>query len=262
MPAITVLKHTGPQSATLHPSPERPVRVVARDLAADTVLASHSHDWGQLTCTMSGVLRVTAAGSSWIVPPDRAIWIAPGVDHAITVLEPASLRPLWIDARHDPFAPGECKVLEISPLLRESIVALLDLDTPAPSQRELLLGRLILDELPRCATTPVHIPLPRDKRLQALCNALLDDPSCSWTLAEWAGKAGASERTLARLFEKELGMGFGQWRQQARLAHAAPLIARGVPLAQVAGRLGYASQSAFTASFKKVFGVTPSAFLR
>ena len=55
-------------------------------------------------------------------------------------------------------------------------------------------------------------------------------------------------------------MGFVQWRQQVRLAHAAPLIARGVPLSQVAAELGYASQSAFSAMFKKTFGNSPSAF--
>jgi AraC-like DNA-binding protein len=93
-----------------------------------------------------------------------------------------------------------------------------------------------------------------------MCNALLAEPANTQTLGEWAQRAGASERTLARLFEKELGMSFGQWRQQARLAHAAPLIARGMPLSQVADQLGYASQSAFTAMFRKTFGCPPTAF--
>jgi len=38
-------------------------------------------------------------------------------------------------------------------------------------------------------------------------------------LEEWAQRAGASGRTLARLFEQDLGMSFSQWRQQVRLAH-------------------------------------------
>ena len=79
-------------------------------------------------------------------------------------------------------------------------------------------------------------------------------------MQDWAGRVGASERTLTRLFERELGMSFVQWRQQVRLAHAAPLIARGMPLSQVAAQLGYASQSAFSAMFKKTFGSTPTAF--
>jgi AraC-like DNA-binding protein len=104
------------------------------------------------------------------------------------------------------------------------------------------------------------VPLPRDKRLNSLCQALLDAPGDTQTLGEWAQAVGASERTLARLFDKELGMSFGQWRQQVRLAHGASLIARGMPLWRVAQQLGYASQSAFTAMFRKTFGTTPSQF--
>jgi AraC-like DNA-binding protein len=89
---------------------------------------------------------------------------------------------------------------------------------------------------------------------------LIADPGAELTLSDWAGQVGASERTLTRLFERELGMSFGGWRQQVRLAHAAPLIARGVPLSQVSAQLGYASQSAFSAMFKKTFGCSPSMF--
>jgi transcriptional regulator GlxA family with amidase domain len=39
----------------------------------------------------------------------------------------------------------------------------------------------------------------------------------------------ASERTVARLFREELGTSYQQWRQQAILAHALPMLARGVP---------------------------------
>ena len=205
-------------------------------------------------------MRVTANNSSWIVPPLRAIWIAPDVEHAITVLENARLRPLCIHAERAPFAGALCQVLEVSNLLRELIVALEQHDQAEQSAREALLGELILDELARSATRPIRVPLPEDKRLRSLCAALIEQPGAEWTLKQWAGQVGASERTLARLFERELGMGFGQWRQQVRLAHAAPMIARGTPLLQVAQELGYTSQSAFSAMFKKTFGCSPSAF--
>ncbi len=152
---------------------------------------------------------------------------------------------------------GECKVLDVSPLLRELLLALSQCDD---LRREQLLANLILDELAVSATRAIHVPLPTDKRLRSLCEALVADPSANRTLAEWAAEVGASERTLARLFESELGMGFGAWRQQARLAHAAPLIARGMPLSVVASTLGYASQSAFSTMFKKTFGSSPTAF--
>ena len=60
----------------------------------------------------------------------------------------------------------------------------------------------------------------------------------------------------------ELGTSFQQWRQQVVLAHALPLLYRGVPVAQVAAASGYASDSAFTAMFREAMGQPPSAFRR
>jgi AraC-like DNA-binding protein len=57
-------------------------------------------------------------------------------------------------------------------------------------------------------------------------------------------------------------MTFGQWRQQMRLAHAAPPIAHGLPLSDIAAEPGYAGQSAFSAMFKKIFGKSHPLFWR
>jgi AraC-like DNA-binding protein len=67
---------------------------------------------------------------------------------------------------------------------------------------------------------------------------------------------------VARLFREELGTSYQQWRQQAILAHALPMLARGVPVSQVAASSGYASDSAFTAMFKAAMGQPPSLFQR
>jgi AraC-like DNA-binding protein/quercetin dioxygenase-like cupin family protein len=257
---IPVVTHTTYYWPPNYPTPDRPVTMTARDLPADEFLAPHQHIWGQVTYALEGVVRVTANNSSWIVPPLRAIWIPPNVEHSITVLADARLRPLCVLAERAPFTGPECEVLEVSPLLRELIVALEQLNLGQSSPREPLLAELILDELARSATRPIRVPLPADKRLKALCDALIADPASPLTLEHWAGQVGASERTLVRLFEKELGLSFGQWRQQVRLAHAIPLIAHGLPLSQVAEQLGYTSQSAFSAMFKKTFGRSPSTF--
>ena len=70
----------------------------------------------------------------------------------------------------------------------------------------------------------------------------------------WAADAGASARTVARLFRQKLGSSFGPWRQQVLLASALTLAARGVPMAVIAAELGYASPSAFTAMVKRSVG--------
>jgi AraC-like DNA-binding protein len=258
--SIPVVRHTQPFPEGFDPTPARPVTLTARDLEAADNVAPHTHPFGQLTYAREGVIRLTAAGSSWIVPPSRAIWTAPGVVHEVTVLEPVRLRPVRIHAARTPFPGEDCRVLDVSTLLRELILALEQLPPLAPSARASLLSELMLDELARAPALPIRVPLPRDKRLQSLCERLLDAPGAALTLADWARQVGASERTLARLFERELEMSFSQWRQQVRLAHAAPLIARGMPLARVAEELGYTSQSAFSHMFRKTFGCSPSAF--
>lgn len=228
---VTPLTDTRPYASDRVPTPSRPVRLGARDLDTDELLTAHKHAWGQVTYALEGVFRVTVGNNSWIAPPLRAIWIPPEVVHEVVIVEKARLRPLLIDASASPFPGHDCHVLNVSPLLRELIVALSQLDTPGG--RESLIAGLLLDELRQSDTLPMRIALPADKRLKSLCETLI---------------------------EQELGMSFGQWRQQMRLAHAAPLIARGLPLSQVALELGYASQSAFSAMFKKTFGQTPSEF--
>ncbi|MBB3222550.1 AraC family transcriptional regulator [Pseudoduganella umbonata] len=258
--SVPIVRHTLPYPDGFEPTPARPITLIARDLDRRDAMLPHRHTWGQLTHALDGVLRVTAADSTWIVPPSRAVWIAPGVEHSVMVLQAIRLRPVRILAERAPFPDEACRVLEVSALLRELILALEQLPPLAPSPRATMLSELMLDEVARCETRPIRVPLPRDKRLQSLCGRLIDAPGAALTLADWAGQVGASERTLARLFEKELGMSFGQWRQQVRLAHAAPMIAGGMPLARVAEELGYASQSAFSQMFRKTFGTTPSAF--
>jgi AraC-like DNA-binding protein len=250
------------------PSRQRPVRVRARSLPADTHFEPHRHGWAQLAYCASGILQVTASVPdevTYIVPPSRAVWIAPGALHAINVLEAADFRTLYIHANATPAGWQGCRVIVVSPLLREMVLALDAHESPGLSaEREAMLSGLLVDEITHADTQPLGVPMPHaqqgDKRLRALCEAVLRAPSERATLAEWSADMGASERTMARLFRDELGTSYQQWRQQAILAHALPLLARGTPVSQVAAASGYASDSAFSAMFKAAMGQSPSYF--
>lgn len=254
------------------PSRQRPVRVRARTLPADSHLEPHHHAWAQLAYCATGIMQVTAeqqAGTgdevTFIVPPSRAVWIAPGARHAVHVLEDAQFRTLYIDATVTPPGWNRCRVIVVSPLLRELVHALdLPVGARLPMAREERLTGLVVDEIAHADIQALGVPLPHaqagDKRLRALCEAVLRAPSQRARLAQWALEFGASERTLARLFRDELGTSYQQWRQQAILAHALPMLARGVPVSHVAAASGYASDSAFTAMFKAAMGAPPSRF--
>ena len=269
----------GPTTPHLYlPDAERPVRAKLLHLSTDTRVVPHHHAFAQLALSATGVVRMTMDDGSFIVPPSRALWIPPGVEHAVTVVEDAELLTLYLHqprGRVGPQVPRSldapwrrCRVLEVSELLRALALELdkrpnapgLVLD-PAELQRERRLSALLFDELRRARPVPLGIALPRDKRLRALCQAVLDDPTRHTTLDAWAFDAGASPRTVARLFRSELSTSFAQWRQQVLLARAVTLAARRLPMASIAAELGYASASAFSAMVRRSVGMPPRRFL-
>lgn len=103
-----------------------------------------------------------------------------------------------------------------------------------------------------------RLPQLRDPRLAPMARAIIDDPADPRTLDDWAEVCGASARTLARLFVQDTGMTFGQWRLQARLNVAFILLMTNGEIARIARKVGFASQSAFGAAFRRTFGMTPA----
>jgi AraC-like DNA-binding protein/quercetin dioxygenase-like cupin family protein len=261
--ALTPVPHDA--SPERPPTAARPVRCRARTLAMDTHIVPHEHVWAQFTYCASGLMQVTVmqgeVQTTFIVPPSRAVWIPPGVQHTVVVLENAELRTVSIAPQVLLPDWTDCRVLVVSPLLREVVQALDGIEAGA---REQALIALALDEMHRADTQNLGVPMPHpaygDKRLRALCEAVLRNPAEKGPLRDWVHQIGASERTMARLFRDELGTSYQQWRLQAILATALPQLARGLPIAQVAAAAGYASDSAFSAMFKQAMGQAPSQF--
>jgi AraC-like DNA-binding protein len=122
-----------------------------------------------------------------------------------------------------------------------------------------LVAELVLHEIGRAGTRKLALPSCRDPRLARVAAALAADPADRRDLDGYAAVAGASVRTLARLFRSETGMSFQQWRRQLRMTEALARIAQGTSPARAAAAVGYASVPAFGAAFRDTFGVTPSA---
>jgi len=251
------------------PDAARPVRAKVRVLEADARVVPHAHPWAQVVFSTTGVCQVTAGDHSFIVPPARAVWIPPGTEHAVTVVERAELRTLYLLEPSPGAGPqpptgnrrddwSRCRVLEVSPLLRELVLGLArEPEGGPPSARMGPLAALVADELASAPPVALGVVLPADKRLRALCEAVIDDPTRHARLEGWAREVGASSRTVARLFRDELDTSFGAWRQQVLLAKALSLAAEGRPMAHIAGRLGYASASAFSAMVRRSVGLAP-----
>jgi len=244
--------------------PDVPVLCRARDYAAGTVIPLHHHpDRHQLVYAQSGVLVVQAGAGRWVVPNTRAIWMPAGVGHKVSCIGAVQMRSLYILPDAMAHAPPAASTVSVTPLLGALIHAAVEVVQPyRRDSRDGRLMQLILDELQTLPLLALQRPQPSDPRLQVIGARLESMPEDASTLQDWALHLGVDAKTIQRLCARELGMTFGQWRQQARLQRALERLAHGEKVIDVALSLGYASPSAFTAMFKKRFGQLPSRFFQ
>ncbi|MGE0659410.1 MAG: helix-turn-helix transcriptional regulator [Reyranellaceae bacterium] len=257
-PAAAVRRAAG------HPGEARgsaPVTGLASDYADGASTGWHRHRRAQLAFAVAGVMHVDTEQGSFVVPPQRALWLPAGLDHCIEMHGAVGMRTVYVAPAQAAKLPAQCRVVAVTPLLRELVLeAVRAPRSYRPDSRAGRLAALLLDELHALPVLPLHLKLPEDARLRRVCEAILAEPALDLTLEELARTASASARTLARLFRRETGASFGQWRQQARLMAALRLLASGEKVTSVALDLGYDSPSAFTAMFRKALGVPPSRY--
>jgi AraC-like DNA-binding protein len=236
----------------------RAVAAMPKDFAVGFRIEPHSHARAQLIYATAGTMRVATREDMWVVPPQRALWMPAGVGHSIVMASDVTMRTLYLRDDAAAFMPAACRVLSMTPLLRELIVRATELpvqyDENGPAGHVVA---LILSELRGLQSLPLQLPMPRDPRLNQLCTALLDTPGDQRPLEAWAETINVSARTLARRFQFETGLSFGAWRQQARVLEAMGRLGSGAPVTQVALDLGYDSVSAFSAMFRRASGASP-----
>ena len=233
----------------------------ATDYPENWVIPDHSHEKHQLLYATEGVMVVHSAHNQWTVPPHRGFWMPSGHVHSLRCVGALKMRSVFVRPESFPNLPSETKAVSISPLLSELIKASVSLKPPyAEDSRDARIMHLILDELALLPALPLSLPQPADPRIRQICEAWQHDPGDASTVAHWSARLALDQKTIQRLFRKDTGMTFGQWRQQARLLLALERIALGEKIIDVALTLGYDSPSAFTSMFKKQFGKTPSQF--
>jgi AraC-like DNA-binding protein len=240
---------------------QRPIVGLWRDVPMRTVVESHTHRRGQLMFCSSGVMVVQAANMSWVASPNRGVWIPPEVDHTFFPSTRIELRNLLVLPTVDVGMPAQPCFVRINALLKELIVRAVNPETSFRSDehRERVL-RLIVDELEPLEYAPLRLPEPKDNRLRRICDHIKNYPADNRTLDEWASSSGASGRTLERLFIKETGLSFANWRRQARLIHSTIRMSMGDSVLSAAIDSGYNSTSAFIDMFRRSVGETPGRY--
>ncbi|MDP3749192.1 MAG: helix-turn-helix transcriptional regulator [Phenylobacterium sp.] len=238
-----------------------PVRGLAVTYRDGHRLDRHTHPWGQLVYAASGVMSVATPQAAWLVPPTRAIWVPGGTPHEIRMRGTVAMRTLYLAPTGADERLAACRALEVAPLLRELIlhivrIGMLRVGDPAHDRLE----GLLLDLLAAGETAPLVLPLPTDPRARGFAERLLAEPEATTPLADLARGAGASVRTLQRLFLAQTGLSPEAWRGRVRMQQAVVSLSAGVPVTQAALDCGYDSVSAFIAAFKRAFGTTPGRY--
>ena len=241
---------------------DRPVAALATWHPHGEHIAPHRHSRAQLVHALSGVMTVQSATGSWVVPAGRAVWMPEDIEHRIHIAGDIAMRTLYVAPRARPNLPARCEVIEVSPLLREAIIAATGIGLHYPTAgRDHRVMELILDEIERAPRLGLHVPLPRNAQLLRLCQRMIAEPAEPVTLESLAADMHVSGRTVARLFHREVGMSFGDWRRRMCLLLSLPRLAAGASILEVALEHGYLSPSAFSAMFRRALGVSPTDYL-
>lgn len=232
-------------------------RTLAKTHLRGRALQRHQHADAQLLFAVSGVMQVQTDQGQWTVPPQRALWIPPGVAHQVSMLSDTEMRTVYFSSSLCPGIPG-VQAMVTSVLLRELVLALFDTQLgPAIHERAVA---LLLSLVPVAQELPSYLAMPSSPALLHVAQTVLAHRQWNKPLADIARAVHMTERSLTRHFGAEVGMSFRAWRQRARIIASLDRVGAGDSTKTVASVAGFGSPSAFVAAFKQVMGDTPAQF--
>lgn len=239
----------------------RPVIGIGNDYPPSFELVEHRHRRGQFLYAASGVVAVSTPDGAWVAPPERGVWIPGGTPHAVRMVGAVQTRSVLIEPSACPMLGRSCRVVGVSPLLRHLLVAAAAIAVDyEEAGRDGLVMQLLVAEIDRAPVIPLAVPFPSHAGLAARCHSFLERPRAAATIDEWADALAMNRRRFTRLFRRETGMSFAEWRQQACLSVALPRLAAGEPVTTIAFDLGYDGPANFSTMFKRALGVPPTRY--
>jgi AraC-like DNA-binding protein len=237
------------------------VTTLTYDFVHGHAIPEHFHPEDQLVYACRGVMTVRTREGVWVVPAQRAVWIPAKIPHSIVMSGAVSMRTIYFRARMVKRLPRTCCVVNVPPVLQELILHACTY--PRLSRRSKVQAHLIaviVDQLGTVRAIPLQLPSPSDPRAARVAEALQRDPSERRSLHAVCKRAGASKRTIERIFQSETRLSLGKWRQQLRLMRSLQLLAAGEKITHAALEAGYSTPSAFIAMFRKTLGTTPGRY--
>lgn len=232
-------------------------------------IKEHFHKKGQFFYTEGGVVYLKTSYKSYFLPARHYIWIPAGVKHSIHPSNPnVIMRNLYFPSfETDTDFFDKINIYPVNNLLLELIMFtnrwngnIFPAEEPNYSLAKSF--KLFLPELSQ-TELPLALPYPQHPKLKSIVLYLEENISENISFKALAQKFGISERSLARLMQKDLNMSFIQYYTILRMLTALKLLLDDhLSVNEVAMRVGYSSLPTFSNTFNKVIGVRPSEYLR
>ncbi|ULG70431.1 AraC family transcriptional regulator [Marinobacterium sediminicola] len=239
----------------------RQVYVRQQLMPARHLFPPHTHAWHQLLYATSGTLVASLEGQRLFVPSGTAVWLPAGVEHSTFTEFGAELKSLYIETVYNALGSETPLVLEVSPLMRELMLAAADFEVEYPLEGyEHNLIQLMLQTLGRLPARGHILPWPADSRLAKLCAQLYANPAERPGLEQIAASMAMSARTLERHFRRETGLTLQSWYSRLRLMKAIEMLSTDMSITRIALELGYSAPAPFILMFREHLGISPNRY--
>ncbi|MBD1569380.1 MULTISPECIES: helix-turn-helix domain-containing protein [Aliivibrio] len=221
----------------------------------------HYHQKGQLLYAPEGCMSFALSHSMCVLPPTKAVWIPANTPHRAFMTNVVAYRSLYFDC--DKFScPEDIVMIEVDELLRALINKMAMWPWDKPKSETLHTTALFWESFYEAHQQPFSLPLPTEKRLITFSEQVQKPDFLAPDLQTLSKKIGASSKTITRLFKKETGMSYQEWKQQWRVLKSIELLCENTQVSDVAFQLDFSSDSAFISFFKKQVGQTPLVFIK
>ncbi|MET3036924.1 helix-turn-helix transcriptional regulator [Chryseobacterium sp. NRRL B-14859] len=235
-------------------------------IASDMVM----HDSGfhfhttkaQLLYAPSGCMTVTTSERQFVLPPFRMLWIPANELHRVNFRNIVSYRSVYFDTDYaGKYISSSLKVLHVNSLLKEIIERICFWEWLSPDSNQENILKVFWNEINGAPEENLSLIMPQDRRLRKVTEEWTRRLSMPPMLKNIAEEIGAVEKTITRIFKKETGLSYQEWRQQWRLQRSIELLVEGNSIGEVSHILDFSSDSAFIDFFKRHTGSTPLQYL-
>ena len=237
------------------------------DLMGETFIELHSHDKGQFIYTEGGVVHIKTNNSMYYLPARHYMWIPSGVEHAIYPNSPnVIMRNLYfpMGQNSSDFYKTE-GIYPVNNLLMELLLFTKnwngDLVKSQKSKYAIVNAFKSILELTALKSLQLELPYPTDGRLITIINYLTVHIHQEHLLPKLAAKFSMTDKSLYRMFKKDLGMSFIKYYTQLRIFKSLEyLMNSDYNISEIGSMVGYSSLPTFSNTFNKIMGKRPSEY--